>query len=278
MNLFDKNRTREKFTFANINLLGRCNADCFFCLGKEVPGIDGRNYTKVHFSKWSNFDRFVDALKLHNIEKVYVTGQNTDSLLYVHLPEFVSYLQDDVGVGVGLRTNGFKAQKKLDVVNSCKLECGYSIHTLKQDVQRSLMNRNFVPDWDYLLSHTERSRVAMVITQFNVHEFFDVVRFTKNYANVQHFQARRVSSDFRQEEMLKHVQEYEKLHKFVESSHPLIREFYGAPIYDIDGVEVTFWRTVQTTVNSINYFTDGTLSDEYFVVEGYMKNRECNLT
>ena len=78
--------------------------------------------------------------------------------------------------------------------------------------------------------------------------------------------------------MLKHVQEYEKLHKFVESSHPLIREFYGAPIYDIDGVEVTFWRTVQTTVNSINYFTDGTLSDEYFVVEGYMKNRECNLT
>ena len=37
---------------------------------------------------------------------------------------------------------------------------------------------------------------------------------------------------------------------------------------------VVFWRTIKTSVNSLNYFTDGTVSDEYFVVEGYLKNRK----
>lgn len=34
------------------------------------------------------------------------------------------------------------------------------------------------------------------------------------------------------------------------------------------------WRTVETSVNSINYFTDGTISDEYFIVEGYLKEND----
>lgn len=31
-----KNRERDDFSFANINLLGKCNVDCFFCLGKDI--------------------------------------------------------------------------------------------------------------------------------------------------------------------------------------------------------------------------------------------------
>lgn len=34
-----KNRKRDKYTFANINLLGKCNADCYFCLGKDIPEL-----------------------------------------------------------------------------------------------------------------------------------------------------------------------------------------------------------------------------------------------
>ena len=34
--MINKNRNRGKFTFANINLLGKCNADCYFCLGKDI--------------------------------------------------------------------------------------------------------------------------------------------------------------------------------------------------------------------------------------------------
>lgn len=55
-----------------------------------------------------------------------------------------------------------------------------------------------------------------------------------------------------------------------------MEDFYGAERYQLYGKEVCFWRTVETCANSINYFTDGTISEEYFVVEGYMKNKgEC---
>ena len=37
------------------------------------------------------------------------------------------------------------------------------------------------------------------------------------------------------------------------------------------GKEVCFWRTVKTSIESYNYYTDGTINDEYFVIEGYMR-------
>jgi hypothetical protein len=50
--------------------------------------------------------------------------------------------------------------------------------------------------------------------------------------------------------------------------------FAGAEIYQYRGIDVVFWKTTETTSNSLNYFTDGTISDEYFVVEGYLKYME----
>lgn len=41
-------------------------------------------------------------------------------------------------------------------------------------------------------------------------------------------------------------------------------------------MEVVFWRTVKTTTNSFNYFTDGTFSKEYFIVEGYANEHDLD--
>jgi dipeptide/tripeptide permease len=46
--------------------------------------------------------------------------------------------------------------------------------------------------------------------------------------------------------------------------------------FELFGKEIVFWRTVETSCNSLNYFTDGTVSDEYFIVEGYLKNMGKN--
>jgi len=43
-----------------------------------------------------------------------------------------------------------------------------------------------------------------------------------------------------------------------------------AEIYDVYGQDVVFWRTIKTSANSINYFTDGTISEKYFIIEGYL--------
>ena len=65
---------------------------------------------------------------------------------------------------------------------------------------------------------------------------------------------------------------YDERYKLVAERFKLKRIFYGAEIYEIAGMEVVFWPTVQTQINSYNYFTDGTISREYFVIEGYLKN------
>ena len=45
-----KNRNREKPVFANINLQGPCNYQCYFCLGKDISLGVCHNYLNKHFS------------------------------------------------------------------------------------------------------------------------------------------------------------------------------------------------------------------------------------
>ena len=70
---------------------------------------------------------------------------------------------------------------------------------------------------------------------------------------------------------------YEEVYSEVSKIFPMTRKFFtDAEEYDIFGMPVTFWRTIKTSANSMNYFTDGTISDSYFVVEGYLKNRKVD--
>lgn len=275
--MITKNRNREAPVFANINLLGTCNAKCFFCLGKDISEhLDKHNQLRTIFYDWKNFEKFLRTCEDNNIKKLYITGQNTDALLYWYLDELVDYLQEDRGFTVGLRTNGFLAKKHLDTINKCKNSCGYSVHTLSDWKQQEIMGTRFIPDWPYLLENTERPRVAIVVNRHNVNEFFDILWFLHEFPHIRYVQARRISTDTRYDQLKEDIEVYEQLFKKVQV-HPnakYLGDFYCAQQYDIFGLEVNFWRTVETSVNSFNYFTDGTISKEYFVVEGYLKNME----
>jgi len=271
--MIEKQRNREKYTFANINLLGKCNANCYFCLGKDIDEILSlQNQTQVHFSEWKNFERFLKVCKENNIKKLYITGQNTDSLVNKYFEELVEYLKNE-GFLVGIRTNGYLAEQKLDLINKCNDEIGYSIHSLDPETNYKIMGHRDFPNWEYIIPNTKPvNRVAIVVNRYNINEFFDLVKYISKFDNVSYIQARRISTDTRYEEMEEDIKLYEELYNKVKREYPKLRDFYSAEIFEIYGKEVCFWRTVQTTVNSINYFSDGTLSEEYFVVEGYLKN------
>lgn len=117
--LIIKNRNKKPPTFANINLLGKCNADCFFCLGKDIPELlTQHNQLNTHYTKWKNFDAFLDSCK--GIEKLYITGQNTDSLQYKYLDSLVEYLQVYKNFNVGLRSNGILIEENIETINKCQ--------------------------------------------------------------------------------------------------------------------------------------------------------------
>ena len=269
-----KRRDRANYTFANINLLGKCNAKCYFCLGEDIPELLRKhNNTKQHFMDWPNFDRFVDRCEQLNINKIYLTGQNTDSLLYKYRYELLSYLKH-LGFTVGLRTNGYLAHTNMNLLNMCENSVGLSIHSLKPEVNYQIMQRHDIPDWDTLIPQIINPRVAIVVNRYNKDEFFDILQYLSKFKNIKYVQARRISTDTRYEMFKEDLAVYEDLYEKVQRDwrDHYTGEYYHAQQYNMFGLQVNFWRTVQTSVNSINYFSDGTLSDNYFVVEGYKAN------
>jgi len=272
--VFEKQREREDLSFANINLLGKCNVDCFFCLGKDIEDeLSGHNQLATEFKKWKNFNKFVKKCKELGIKKVYVTGQNTDSLLYKHLKDLILYLIIE-GFRVGLRTNGYLAEEKMDIINLCQQSVGYSIHTLNPMTNKMIIGRSDIPNWDVIIPETDNPRVQIVLNRCNEFEFWDILKYLSKFKHdLRYVQVRRPSTDTRQDFLAPDISSYERIYSQVSQIFPMTRKFVtDAEEYNIYGLPVVFWRTVKTSANSINYFTDGTLSDMYFVVEGYLKN------
>lgn len=272
---YHKNREREKATFANINLLGKCNADCFFCLGKDIDDyLRGKNQLSEHFSNWKNFERFLYHIQAENIVKVYITGQTADGLQYKYLSELVDYLQNDWDFHVGLRSNGYLALQKMKTINQMKDEIGYSIHSLIPEINQKIMGLSKIPDWKNIIEQSGKNvRVSIVVNRYNFFEVESIIKFLSQFNNVKYIQLRRISTDTRLQEFEKDISLYEDLFSACDKLLPRIDDFYLAQRYIWHNKEVNFWRTVETSCNSWNYFTDGTISDEYFIVEGYIKNQ-----
>lgn len=274
-----KNRDRDAYSFANINLLGKCNVDCFFCLGKDiVDELRPHNQLKVPVGELPNLSQFLTLCRKHKVQKLYVTGQNTDSLLYCELAELVTHFHRE-GFMVGLRTNGYLAHRHMETINRCDLSVGYSIHTLNPVTNRMIMGRDDFPDWDTIIPATRNPRVSIVLNRCNEFEFFELLKFTARFkSHVRYIQVRRPSTDTRSDFLAPDMAAYERVYTQVSRifGPPKQRLWVDAEVYEIYGQDVVFWRTVKTSVNSLNYFTDGTISDMYFVVEGYLKNRNAD--
>ena len=271
---FEKNWDRSAPSFANINVLGKCNADCYFCLGKDIdPIFSNQNQMRDHFSTWKKFDEFLDTCKQRNIPNIYLTGQNTDALMYRYLGEILDYVQGQ-GFKMGLRTNGFLAPKKMDAIAKCIANPGFSIHTRDFDTQQLMMGKSPMPDWEKILTEVDHCRVSIVASKYNVAEIPEMLEWLGNFPSVQYVQIRRICTDSREDFLIEDALCFDRLLVDVVKEHTQVGEFYAAPIYSIAGKDVCFWQTVKTDIDSVNYFTDGTISDEYFVIEGYMRESE----
>ena len=272
--VFDKNYDRNVATFANINLLGVCNINCYFCLGKDLPDHFYKNdYNNVHFQEWKNFDKFLVLCQENGIDKLYLTGQNTDPLLYQYLRELIEFLQG-MGFLVGIRTNGYGAIGSLDIINTCKEEIGYSIMSMDYNINNKIVGKYELPDWDYIIPRTtSKCRVSIVVNRYNFIELMGMIKKVSEYDNVKYIQLRRVSTDTRKEELELDAHIFEEVFQSCKASfgHQFKKNFYGSEVLELFGKEITFWRTVKTDVNSFNYYVDGVLSDEYFIIEGYLK-------
>ncbi|MNB89792.1 molybdenum cofactor biosynthesis protein A [compost metagenome] len=274
MGATSKNLEREqKYSFANINLIGRCNADCYFCLGKDIGDVlSKQNQMSTHFSQWNNFEHYLDMCQEYGVEKIYLTGENTDPLIYKYFGELVDYVQSK-GFNVGIRNNGYLALKQMEHINRCKDEIGYSVNAISPSANQKMMGRPDIPNWEKIIPATLNPRTSIIVSRYNEHEFLDIVKFLSQFDNIRYIQARCIVSETRNEQMIEDQIVFEKLHKEIAEKYPLVDNFHGAMIYEIYGTKVSFWRNWNTNINSMNYFSDGTISEDYFIIDGYLKNK-----
>jgi MoaA/NifB/PqqE/SkfB family radical SAM enzyme len=269
--MIEKNRERERYSFANINLLGKCNLDCYFCLGKDLEAEFSKyDQLRTPFPEWKNFSEYLRRLKQEEIKKVYITGQNCDSLQYRHLDALVDHLHRE-GFFVGIRTNGLLATRRMDLVNRLD-SVGYTIHTRDPEVHHRIVGARHIPDWDAILSRTvPHHRVSIVVNRHNASEVLPLVAYLAP-SRAAYVQLRRISTDTRFAQLRPDMELYEALYRHIKRSFPLLREFHKAEIFDVYGKETVLWRTIATSVNSMNYYTNGVINDEYFIIEGYLKH------
>ena len=183
----------------------------------------------------------------------------------------------DNGFLVGVRTNGLLAESKMDCIRAMKDEIAYSIHTLKPEVNKIIMGFSRLPNWDKIIPQSgDNVRISIVLCRYNIDEFDNILRYISKFDNVRYIQVRRISTDTRYDLLKEDIALYEQFYDKFAEEHKAdrISDFYLAQRYMLYGKEINFWRTVETSINSLNYFTDGTCSDEYFIVEGYLKNKK----
>lgn len=270
-----KNINREnKYSFANINLIGTCNANCYFCLGKDIEKeLSKQNQMSTHFSEWKNLDKYLGMAKEYGVEKIYLTGENTDPLIYKYLGELIDYVQDR-GFNVGIRNNGYLALKNMDIINRCKDEIGYSVNAISEEANMKVMGRTDIPDWENIIPATNNPRTSIIVSRYNANEFFKIIKFLSRFDNIRYIQARCIVSETRNDQMIEDQKVFEYLHEYVEGRFEQVGSFHGARIYDIYGKKVSFWKNWATNINSMNYFSDGTIAESPFIINGYLQNQE----
>ena len=278
--MITKNRERSAYSFANINLLGKCNLNCFFCLGKDLESEFSKyDFAHTHFSYFRHLNEFLVKCKDKNIKQIYITGQNVDPLQYDFLNEFRQHLQSR-GFYVGLRTNGILACTNMDIINkftTCTGDAvGYTLLTLDWCKMFLMTKTKFTPNWLYIFNYTKVPfRVSIVVTKYNCKDIMRLIQFISCFSfneNLKYIQLRRICTDVREEQLQEHIHAFDEAKIFLENKYPLAGTYETAPRYKIFGTEVILWETTATTANSMNYFCNGVISDEYFIIEGYLKN------
>ena len=237
------------YDFANILLSGPCNLRCPYCIGRQ---IDPR-FKKDVLDRFPprNLDRFVALLRRHGVRQVVLTGTNTDPQLYRYEAHLVAWLRAQLpGVQLALHTNGQLALRKMDVFNRYDRVC-LSFPSFDPDTYARMTGSRQVPDIERILREARVPvKISCVLDEPNAGGL-DAFLARCRGLGVRRVVLRQLYGDSRAWDIL--------------PGRAPARTYRHNPVYDLAGLEVTYWRFEDTTSTSLNLFSDGTISPEYLL-------------
>lgn len=259
-----------KIDYGEILFAGRCNFQCFYCLGHEMHESTKCNTLSTHFSLWPNFGKWLIDLQKNNVKTIYLSSTNSEPLLYAYLSELIDFLQDE-GFNVGIRTNGSLNTK---VCSKCKEEVSLSLQSLNPDTFEKITN--VVLSFDFLenlkIIENDNIRVSIVVNRYNYNEIFDMLDQLKDF-NLRYVQLRQCYKYY-ETDIQPDIDAFNFVVKRLKT-YPVKGNFNESIIYDVDGLAVSVWETVfkKSSISSSNYWTNGVITNNNLLVEGYEDER-----
>jgi len=241
-----------QYDFANILFAGPCNAHCPFCIGRQTdPRLSVNNLREF---PPRNLDRFIDLMLTHAIKQVVFTGTTTDPQLYQHEARLLAYLRCQLpgDTRYALHTNGRLALQKLATFNLYDRAC-ISFPTFNPVTYFKMMGVRGVPDLAQIIDRAQIPvKVSCVINDDNRHELPEYVDRCQALG-LKRLTVRQLYGD-------------PQTLPFV-AGLALRGTYSGNPVYDYQGMEVTYWNFDHCNCRSLNLFSDGTISADYLLIK-----------
>lgn len=240
------------YDFANVLFAGPCNRRCPWCIGERLPAAV--NAPNLDAFPPKGLDAFVRAVDEHRVRQVVFTGTVTDPQLYRHERALLELLRERLHpeTRFSVHTNGALALRKLDTFNAYDKAC-ISLPSFRVDTYEQMMGSRIVPDLGAILAAaTIPVKVSCVLDTPNVAELDDFLARCAGLG-VRRVVLRRLFGETRRWPVL--------------AERAPAGSFKGNPVYDLDGMEVTYWDFDDASVRSLNLFADGTLGTSYLLSE-----------
>lgn len=260
-----------RIDYGEILFVGQCNLKCFYCLGHEMHVSTKCNTLNTYFKDWLHFDEWINKLLENNVQKMYLSSTNSEPLLYSYLSDLIDYLQD-LGFKVGIRTN---ASLDTSVCSKCKEEVSLSLQSLNPETFKKITE---VPlNFDFLENlrkiDNDNIRVTIVVNRYNYLEIFDMLNKLKDF-NLRYVQLRQCYKYY-DVDITPDIDAFKYVINLLKR-YPIKGNFNESIIYDVNGLSVSVWETVfkKESISSSNYWTNGVITDNNLLVEGYEDGRK----
>lgn len=249
-----------KHWFANIHFSGKCNRNCYFCIGQFMQALEPFN--NLNKENLDGFDDFITKCKEYKITEVALTGSNTDPLLYRFIPSLKDKLQKNLDLQMfRITTNGVRVLNNIDTwklfdfasITFCSFETKINQEMMggePVDIEKIIKNTPFDFRINILLSTKNICNNDLMLT---IDKLIEAGTIKIN-----------LREPYGQPNMSKALNLFFKQNN-LEFSHKILGN--DALIYK--GCEICYWNVHYTEVESVNLYSNGKVSDDYPITRGH---------
>lgn len=265
--------------YGEILFLGKCNNSCYYCLGNEMFKAKMLDNLNLKYTELKNLDLFIGLLIKENCNTIYLSSVETDPLLYEDISALIDYLHS-FNFKVGIRTNG-ECSNIYDILKKLDAEISISINSLTKHINKQICGNINIPNIEKICGElsnlNKKCRISIVVNKYNCKEIFSILDKLKSYRSIEYLQLRKryLYTKCFDKDYLEDIFAYETIRKelplrFVTNKS----NFHESTVYSINGTfKVSFWDDVfsKESIKSINYFSDGKITENNLLVPGYEK-------